>query len=101
MEEKTFGTRILEIIPGCLTWMIILFPIIASIFSPVAVAAFIIIFDFYWLVKAFIMGIYLISGYRHMKRDLEIDWLDRCMRASENYKEYLIFLQNEISLASH
>jgi hypothetical protein len=96
--EKSFGERVLEIIPGFLTWAIILFPIIASIFSPILVAAFIIIFDFYWLVKAFVMGVYLISGYHHMRRDAEIDWLDRCRRISENYKEYLIYLQKEAAM---
>jgi hypothetical protein len=97
--EKTFSERMLEIIPGFLTWLIILFPVIASIFSPILVAAFIIIFDFYWLVKAMVMGIYLISGYRHMKRDAEIDWLDRCRRISEDYQEYLVYLEKEKELA--
>ena len=81
------GKRFLEILPGALTWTILLSPFVLSFVWPYAVAVFVIIFDFYWLVKSINMGAHLVSGYLHMRRDQRIDWLDRLKRM-ENFDNY-------------
>ena len=70
--------RFLEIIPGAITWLALLLPILFSFFWPAAVATFVLLFDLYWLYKSVLMGYHLISGYHHLKRDLRIDWLEKC-----------------------
>lgn len=72
--------RILEITPGAIAWVILFIPFFLSIFAPKYLAYFMIFFYVYWLVKAIRMGGYLVSSYFHMRRDANIDWLERCKR---------------------
>lgn len=81
------GKRILEILPGTITWIIIIAPFVLSFIRPYWVAVFVIIFDFYWLLKSFNMGGHLLSGYLHMRRDKNINWLSRLKRM-ENFDSY-------------
>src|SRR3989304_3947884 len=50
---------------------------------------FLIIFDFYWLVRAIIFGGYLISGYLRIKRDCRVNWITRMKKLKKNPKLYL------------
>jgi hypothetical protein len=52
IDERWF-IRLLEIVPGAVTWLTLLLPIILSLLEPVWVAYFIIGFDLYWMVKSF------------------------------------------------
>ncbi|MCX6811639.1 MAG: glycosyltransferase family 2 protein [Candidatus Berkelbacteria bacterium] len=81
------GRRFLEVLPGTITWIILISPFILSFIRPYWVAVFVIIFDFYWLLKSLNMGGHLLSGYLHMRRDQRIDWLDRLKRM-ENFDNY-------------
>lgn len=74
------GRRFLEILPGTITWLVIISPFVLSFIRPVWVAVFVIFFDFYWLLKSLNMGGHLLSGYLHMRRDQRINWLDRIER---------------------
>lgn len=74
---KRSAYRFWEILPGAITWSILLLPFILSYVWPVGVAYFIIVFDAYWLIKALVMGGHLVFGYLHMNRATKIDWLDR------------------------
>ncbi len=95
MRKKDKFTRFLEIIPGFLSWSILLTPFILSFKAPKAVALFIICFDFYWLCKAIVMGAYLISGYIHIRRETNLDWVDK-LEKLKNIKEYKEELKKEI-----
>ncbi len=75
--------RFYEIIPGVITWSILLLPFILAWVWPVGVAYFIIVFDTYWLTKALLMGGHLVSGYMHMKRVMRIDWLTRLHQSED------------------
>lgn len=44
--------RLLEMLPGFISWTLILFPIWGSIFIPYVLAYFILFFDVYWLYKS-------------------------------------------------
>lgn len=81
------GKRFLEILPGTITWIILIAPFVLSFIRPYFVAVFVIIFDFYWLLKSLNMGAHLISGYLHMRRDQRVDWLDRLKRM-EDFDHY-------------
>lgn len=71
--------RLLEIIPGLLSWVTLWTLIILSYFHPVWVALFIIAFDVYWLLLVIYLAIILISAYRHTKKSIAIDWYQRCL----------------------
>ena len=65
--EQYPGKRFLEIFPGTLSWLIIIAPIVLSYIRPEWVAVFMILFDFYWLIKALYMGAHVsLTGLRGM-----------------------------------
>lgn len=75
--DSRFFYRILEIIPGLITWMFLLSPIILSFAMPIAVAYFIIAFDIFWLLKSLRMSFSLVRGYQRTHETEAIDWNDR------------------------
>lgn len=75
--DRRWFIRLLEILPGAVTWSVIVLPVVASLFVPVAVAYFIIAFDLYWMVKSFRLSGNLIRGYRKMDAVQKIDWNER------------------------
>lgn len=77
-------TRLLEITPGAVTWLSLILPIVFSFFWPAAVATFVITFDLYWLYKSILMGYHLVSGYRNLKKDLRVDWQEKCKNVPQD-----------------
>ena len=69
--------RALEIIPGFLVWATFVFAIILSLFKPLWAIYIIILFDFYWLVKAVYWIVYLFYSYTVYRRESKINWLER------------------------
>ena len=98
IQEKKLK-RILEIIPGLIAWTVLICPFVFGIWVPRGVAYFMIIFDFYWLVKAFRMAGYLLSSHFHMKRDNNIDWFERCKKL-EDLDEYIVEKTSEVLRSS-
>lgn len=72
--------RILEILPGLISWGIIIFFILLAIFKPVACAIFIIVFDFYWIIRTTYLTTLLIMAQRKLSRQRMRDWLSECQR---------------------
>ena len=75
--DRRWMIRLLEIIPGAVTWITIALPIILSFWSPIAVAYFIIAFDLYWTVKAFHISYSLYRAYGRLHATDKIDWTAR------------------------
>ncbi len=67
--------RALEIMPGFLSWTLILFPIWGSFFIPTALAYFILFFDIYWLYKSFSLVITAFIASQKIKKAENNDWL--------------------------
>ncbi len=87
--------RFLEVLPGGLTWLTLILPIILSLVRPVWVAYFIIAFDLYWMIKSFKLSVNLIRGYRQLHLAERVDW----HRRLEWLKETDRFIdQNETAL---
>ncbi len=78
--------RVLEVIPGILTWVTIIGMFVFSFLLPVWVAIFIIIFDIYWIFRTIFITYYSIEGYRKLKRGKEIDWWVMCQNISNPKK---------------
>lgn len=76
-QEQYRFKRFLEILPGAVSWTVLLSPIVLSLTRPSWVAIFMIAFDFYWLIKSVYMGVYLVSSYLHMREENRINWLSR------------------------
>lgn len=69
--------RLLEIVPGVLTWSIILAPIGLSLRWPELVAWFVLSFDVYWLYKAVTLTSSVIISFVRIRRVVGTDWRSR------------------------
>jgi len=67
--------RILEIIPGGVSWFLILFPVWGSFLIPELVAYYIIAFDVYWLYRSASMAILAIISYFKVKAAQNYNWM--------------------------
>ena len=65
----------LEMIPGVLSWSMILVPLVLAFWYPNLVAIWVIIFDLFWLFKALEVGWRLIGGYLRIKADSGVNYL--------------------------
>jgi len=70
--------RLLEILPGFLSWATLIILLVFSAIKPVWIAYFIIAFDVYWLLLVIYLGINLFAAYIGMKRNVKIDWRKLC-----------------------
>lgn len=67
--------RLLEILPGFVSWSMILFPVWGSFVVPLAVAYYIIAFDVYWLYRSITLaGLALLSHFR-IRASETYDWM--------------------------
>lgn len=69
--------RLLEIIPGALSWSIILGLIVLSIIEPISAAVFMIAFLLYWLLRLVYMNIFLVLSYLRLEIEKDTDWISR------------------------
>jgi len=73
--------RFLEIIPGAISWGIIVFLVFLAVLKPVTCAILIIIFDFYWIIRTGYLTTLLIMGHRQLFRQKDQDWVSECRNA--------------------
>ncbi len=67
--------RALEMLPGLVSWFLILFPVWGSFLTPLAVAYFILFFDVYWFYKSFSLAITAFIASRKIKQAEKQNWL--------------------------
>lgn len=66
--------RILEIIPGALTWLTLIGLTLLAFVVPAWIAIFLILYDLYWLIRAVYISIHLVASYRLLRFHRGIDW---------------------------
>ena len=62
--------RLLEMVPGLISWAIILGPIWLSFSNPWLVAYFVLTFDFYMLCRSLWLGVTVVIGFRRVRRQV-------------------------------
>ena len=70
--------RLLEMVPGVISWAIIIGPIWLSFSYPWLVAYFVLSFDFYWVCRAIWFAVAVIVAFGRIRRVLLVDWMRRC-----------------------
>lgn len=73
-KNERRSQRILEILPGVLTWFIIFFPFVASFFIPHIVAYIIIAFYVFWLYRSLQLSVFGFRGYLRIREAKKTDW---------------------------
>ncbi|MEA2645962.1 MAG: hypothetical protein QOE92_1045, partial [Chloroflexota bacterium] len=72
----TLGQRVLEVLPGTATWLVILaLVLLPMVILPAVVVAMIIVLDLYWLVRSIIVVRGILRTHRQLGYDTEHDWL--------------------------
>ncbi len=69
--------RFLEILPGTLTWGVILAPLWASIVVPYALALFLLLFDVFWLYRSLALLVCCLVASKKIERAEQEDWLKK------------------------
>lgn len=104
--------RSLELLPGIVSWTLILFPIWGSFLIPYIVAYFILFFDVYWFYKSFSLAVNAYVASKKIKNAERMNWLNKLKQLSNfrkvkhvviipNYKENLDKLRQTVqSIAS-
>jgi len=69
--------RALEILPGFLSWAILILVILLSWLKPVWIGIFIISFVIYWLIRTIYFSFHLYTSYQRMKENEKINWLKK------------------------
>ena len=72
-----FLQRLLEIVPGAVTWGLIVLSIGLSFGFPEVVAWFVLTFDVYWLYKAVMLTGSVAAAFTMIRRTVDIDWRTR------------------------
>lgn len=72
--QRSRRYRFFEMLPGLLSWGILLLPFILSIFSPALGIWFIITYLLLWFIKSIGLSIRAIQGLREMSRQQKLDW---------------------------
>lgn len=67
--------RSLEILPGFVSWSLILFPIWGSLFIPYFVAYFILLFDVFWFYKSFSLAATAYIASKKISKAEKVNWL--------------------------
>lgn len=93
LKRSYYLYRFLEMLPGMLVWTTLLLVLFFSIFKPLWMIYFAILFDLYWLIRVLYFITYLTFSWRKYRIQRSIDWMKRVQEHS-NWKEihHLIFL---------
>ena len=67
--------RALEILPGFVSWNLILFPLWGAFVSPLAVAYFVLTFDIFWLYKSISLAFFSIISHLRIEASKKMDWV--------------------------
>lgn len=88
--ENILYRRILEIIPGFLTWTAFIVTFFLAMYSPVAIAIFILLFDMFWLYRSIRLSINTSIAYNHMIQDAKIDWIKKISEINYSHSKGLV-----------
>jgi hypothetical protein len=75
--------RLLEIVPGLLTWTLILSPLILSTRVPEVVAWAVLTFDFYWFYKALNLTGSVVVAFNRIQAVEAVDWRTRAFALAD------------------
>ena len=75
--------RTLEVVPGLVSWALILSPLILSFRFPEVVAWFVLSFDFYWLYKAVLLTGSVCVTFARIRQTMADDWRTRALALAD------------------
>jgi hypothetical protein len=73
-EDRDWKYRLFEIMPGFLTYLILLLPVVLAYFSPKAAAYFIVAYLLLWFVRAIGIDLRSIQGWKALNQHKKLPW---------------------------
>lgn len=67
--------RLLEILPGFVSWNLILFPIWGAFVAPAFVAYFVLMFDVFWFYKSVTLSFFALLAHFRIEASKKMDWV--------------------------
>ena len=74
-QDRGIAYRLFEILPGFLTWTVILTPFILAFISPFALAIIVIAYLVAWLLRGVVVSIRVFQSYHTMRQYQQLDWM--------------------------
>lgn len=68
--------RALEILPGFVSWNLIIFPVWGAFIMPLVVAYFILAFDIFWFYKSVTLAFAALLSHFRMQAAMRLDWME-------------------------
>jgi len=79
-KHNNFVSRILEAIPGIVTWAFILSPIWVGLIYPNAIVYLLTFLSVYWAYLAIKSNVGIALGYKRHKDEMATDWMEECQK---------------------
>jgi len=80
--------RALEIMPGFMSWSVLILVVLLSKYRPLWIAVFIIIFVVFWFFRTLYFSLHLWAGYKQMADNENIDWMKKLKKIKQWKKIY-------------
>lgn len=74
-HERGLVYRLFEILPGFLTWTVIILPFVLAFISPLTLAILVIAYLVAWLLRGIAISIRVFQSYKKMREYQKLDWL--------------------------
>jgi cellulose synthase/poly-beta-1,6-N-acetylglucosamine synthase-like glycosyltransferase len=74
VKDRGRRYRFFEMLPGLLSWSILLLPLVLSLISPIVTVFFIIAYMLLWFTKAVGLNIRVLQGWKLMQQHQKLDW---------------------------
>lgn len=75
-KDRHFRYRVLESIPGVISWSVLLLPFILSLISPFITVFFILAYLLLWLTKSIGLDVRAVQGFKTIREQKKLPWLD-------------------------
>lgn len=66
--------RMLEILPGFLSWLTLIGIILLAAFAPFVASYFVLAYSMYWLLKTVFLSMHLRYNWKRMRHNMRLDW---------------------------
>ncbi len=84
--------RLLEVLPGFVSWLTLIGVVLASFYAPFLAAYFIIAFAIYWVLKTAFLSYHLRHNWKRLRHHMSIDWKELLERFQYDHLHHLIIL---------
>ena len=88
-RQGRFFQRVLEILPGALTWLLVTAPLWGALLLPLPLAIGVLGFDLFWLYLSVTTAWRAYRGYRALGRDEQVDWYQLYRIADTSRRTYV------------